>query len=66
MRYFSYNEPTEDGNIVVTVSEDEIRKNYWPYWVGKLKELGRWKDSYTFEDCLEHWCITHWAWESSE
>ena len=63
MRYFSYNVPTEDGNIVVTVSEDEIRKNYYPYWVGRLEG---WEDSCTFEDCLEDWRTVHWAWESRE
>jgi hypothetical protein len=74
MRYFSYNEydpenplADETGGYVVTMSEEEIRKEYWPYWYKKMCEKygqERVDNDYTFEDCLTDWIIVHWAWES--
>ena len=70
MRYYSYNEMGDDGeNIVVTKSEDDIRKEYWPYWYGKMCEkFGKdhVDDQYCFEDCLDHWFVVNWAWEVKE
>jgi len=72
MRYYSYNEPEMDtsGNVienkVITVSEEEIRKDYYSYWYDRMcQKFG--KDivdkNYSFEDCLEDWVVVHWAWE---
>lgn len=73
MRYFSYNEydpesPLADdtGGYVVTLSEEEIRKEYWPYWYGKMCErFGKETvdRNYSFEECLDDWCVVHWAWK---
>ena len=48
MRYYSYNEPVFDtdgkliDNVVETVSEEEIRKEYFPYWYEKMcKKYGK-------------------------
>jgi hypothetical protein len=63
MRYFCYNELTDDeSNLVVTVSEDEIRQTYYPYWQTQMTRVGRNLDDYTFEDCLEDWMIVNGAW----
>ena len=41
MRYFSYQEPIWDefgeiiGDQIITMSEDEIRAEYFPYWEGR-------------------------------
>lgn len=68
MRYYSYNEYTDPDELhyVVTVSEEELRQKYYPYWYGKMcDKFG--KDhvdaTYSFEDCLEQWIIVNWAWE---
>ena len=70
MRYYSYNEMGDDGeNLVITKSEDDIRKEYWPYWYGKMCEkFGKdhVDDLYNFEDCLDHWFVVNWAWEVKE
>lgn len=71
MRYYSYNDYIDDpsnNNIIVTKSEEEIRKEYWPYWYGKMcnkfgKEIV--DKNYSFEDCLEDWIIVNWAWETN-
>jgi hypothetical protein len=63
MRYFSYNEV---GEGVVTVSEDDIRKYYWPYWYNRMCEKYGQKyvdDIYSFKECLDDWMVINWAWE---
>ena len=74
MRYYSYNEydpdsplADETGGYIVTLSEKDIRQNYYPYWYKKMCE--RFEQSYvdqnySFEDCLDDWIIVNWAWES--
>ena len=66
MRYWSYNEQAGSGNIVVTVSEDEILNQYWPWWYVKMCEkFGREvvDSDYTKQDCIDDWVVVHWAWE---
>ena len=66
MRYWSYNEQTESGDAVVTVSEDEILNQYWPWWYVKMCEkFGREvvDSDYTKQDCIDDWVVVHWAWE---
>ena len=74
MKYWSYNEydpdsplADETGGYVVTLSEEEILKNYWPWWYGKMCEkFGEEyvNKNYSVQDCIEDWCIVNWAWES--
>ena len=72
MRYYSYNEPVFDtdgniiNNVVETVSEEAIRKEYFPYWYDKMcKKFGKeYVDkNYSFEECLIDWCVVNWAWK---
>ncbi len=72
MRYFSYNDyitdPSKDP-IVVTLSEDEVIKKYYPYWYDRMcKKFGKEvvDANYTAEDCLTDWIITSWAWKVEE
>jgi len=74
MKYYSYNEydpesPMADelGGYVVTMSEEEILKEYWPYWYERMCEnFGKnfVDEIYSPADCIDDWCIVHWAWES--
>lgn len=68
MRYWSVSYPDENGNdITETLSEEDIRKEYWLYWYGKMCEkFGKEfvDKTYSFEDCLEDWIIVNWAVES--
>ena len=71
MRYWCYNEYTEDpdANSVVTKSEDEILHEYWPHWYGMMcKKYGREHvdKNYSFHDCLDDWIVVNWAWESKD
>lgn len=73
MRYYSYNEAVFDndgnlvGNEVITMSEEEIRTTYFPYWQQQMnKKFGEdcVKTRYGFEDCLNDWIVVNWAWKS--
>lgn len=67
VRYYSYDEFSEDGGYIVTVSEEDIRRDYYPYWFKRMCDKfgqGHVQENYSFEDCLQDWIITNWAWES--
>jgi len=68
MRYFCYNELVEpdEGTDVITVSEEDIRKEYYPWWYKKMCEKYSKEEvdkNWSFEDCLEDWKIVNYAWE---
>ena len=72
MRYYSYDKPSMDtygkvvNNVVVTVSEEEIRKEYYQYWYERMcKKFGKEvvDEKYSFEHCLEDWCVYNGAWK---
>lgn len=73
MRYFSYvirdlSRPA-DNNCIDTVSEDDIRRTYWPDWYSNMcekYERSYVDENYSFEDCLEDWIVVHQAWESKD
>lgn len=67
MRYFSFYSIDEVGSDrVEVVSEEDIRSSYWPYWCERLRKQGRLHPGLTFEDCLDDWVISNWAWEVNE
>lgn len=68
MKYYSYNEYTNGGGIILTMSEDEIVRSYWDYWYGMMvKKYGKEHidANYTIFDCIEDWVIVNNAWEST-
>lgn len=71
MRYYTFVQPiNEVGDPeYITMSEDEIRKEYYPWWYRKMCEkFGKEHvdSTYSFEDCLEDWITVHWAWKSCQ
>lgn len=76
MRYFTYDEYDDTGWHVVTngwnlvtISEEDIRRDYYPYWYAKMCEkFGKeYVDkNYDFESCLADWLIVNGAWEDKE
>lgn len=68
MRYYSYNELSDnDEEVVITLSEEDIKTLYYRYWYTRMcTKFGKEyvDENYSFEDCLEDWIIVHWAWES--
>ena len=69
MRYYSFAYPIEGADVVETWSEEDVRKNYYPYWYGRMcDKFGKEHvdANYCFEDCLADWIVVHWAWEVTE
>ena len=60
MRTFAYNEQGLEFPVLVT--EDEIRRTYWPYWCGEMTKRGK-TDMITWANCLDDWLVVNWAWE---
>jgi len=71
MKYYSYNDYETDPIIdstVRTLSEKEIILEYWDYWYdGMCKKFGKElvDKNYTYQDCIDDWCVVNWAWESN-
>jgi hypothetical protein len=60
MRTFKYVEPADDDGtpVRVTVTEEDIRREYWPVWEKRMIEINR---TPIFEQCVEDFCSVHWA-----
>lgn len=54
MRAFKYWDSCEDGDFEVVVTEEDIRRVYFPCW----KERSGRSDFY---ECLEDWIAINWA-----
>lgn len=59
MRHFKYNEQGVDEPI--TISENEIRKQFYPYYVDMMRKVGK-EDQISWEGCLDEWIVVNWAW----
>lgn len=69
MKYYSYDtykrDPSKDS-YVVTLSEEEILKEYWNYWQERMiAKFGKehFEANYSEKDCIEDWVVVNWAWE---
>lgn len=61
MNKWSIAYPDEEGEHVVEIlTEDQIIEQYFPYWSGKMREVGK-ADLISRELCIEDWCTVHWA-----
>lgn len=63
MRTFQWIEPGDDGvtPVVRTITEAEIREQYFPWWTEQMRKRGA--DRVFFADCVEDFCVVHWATE---
>ena len=69
MKYWTIVEPGNDGvsPVYTTLSDQDILKEYWNYWYGKMCEkFGKEHvdANYCPQDCIDDWIVVHWAWES--
>lgn len=68
MRYWTIAYPDIDGkDCTETLSDEEILKEYWDYWYGKMcAKFGKEHvdSNYSKLDCIDDWVIVHWAIES--
>jgi len=64
MRIYKYNEYEDHQPRLIT--EDQIKAEFWPQWYSRMCiKFGKHEvdQKFTFEDCLQDWIITNWAWE---
>lgn len=45
-----------------TLSEKQILDEYWNYWSGCMLKAHK-SPEITEENCIEDFCIIHWAWK---
>jgi hypothetical protein len=58
MRYYKYIDL--DGDHII--SEKQIIEEYWDYWRERMEHVGK-EDLINTENCIEDFCIIHWAFE---
>ena len=44
-----------------TLSDQDILDQYWTYWYVRMIEKNQGVDKLTSEQCIQDWCIVHWA-----
>jgi hypothetical protein len=45
---------------VITVTEQEIIDQYYPYWEAQIARVGK-SDLATYDNCIEDWVAENWA-----
>ena len=69
MKYWTICYPDNEDNVVYeTLSDEDILNQYWDYWYGKMcQKFGKEHvdANYSKQDCIDDWCIVHWATEST-
>lgn len=61
IKYWTYSDPDENGNELITVmSEEEILNSYFSYWVGRMTAVGK-QDQISKAECLDDWIVVNWA-----
>lgn len=59
MRTFCYDE--QDG--VKFITEEEIIQRYWETWSEMMRRANKHEGEITRANCIDDWCLIHWAWE---
>lgn len=57
-RVFEYVEPS-----IIRKTEEEIMREYWPFWEKRMRDKGEDESVITKEQCLTDWMFVHWAHE---
>lgn len=60
-KHYSYDDQ-EFG--IVTKSEKEILDEFWENWSKKIIQKYGNLDNFSKKECIEDWCVLHYAWES--
>ena len=66
MKYYSYDEYSEEGHVIITKSEQQIIDEYYHFWYDRMcKKFGKEHvdATYTKQDCIDDWIVIHLAWE---
>jgi hypothetical protein len=66
LKRYIYTEFDGDDSRDVILTEKEILDYYWKYWSDAQHQAGVDPIDITVEDCIEDFCIVHWAQEIDE
>jgi len=70
VRRFAYNditgEPDAPGHETVVVTEDDILRDYWPYWTTQMLKRGGRSPLMTVANCIDDFLVVNWAWELTD
>ena len=66
MKHYAYIEPRAPGEndwtpVLVTVSEDDIIREYWPYWSGEMRRNNAPSTVITAQNCIRDWIVVNYA-----
>ena len=65
-RYWTIVFPGEHGqHVQETWSEDQIIASYYKYWSIKMIASGH-DDDISRENCIDDWCVVHWAQQTDQ
>lgn len=59
-RQWRYVEPSEHGEVTVTLSESEIVRKYFDYYAEGMRRVGK-ADDISEQGCIDDWVTVHWA-----
>jgi len=65
MKKYKFIQPAGNDQVEeVILNEEEILKDYWEFWSRKMIEkYGLGHELITSSNCVDDWCVTHWAME---
>lgn len=61
MKYYKFADPS--GQFVM--SEEDILKEYYPWWKRGMERKGL-TDLISKKNCIQDWCVVHWAEPATE
>jgi len=51
----------------ITITEDEILKEYWEIWqTAMIKKFGANSSLINKQNCIDDWVVINWAWEKRD
>lgn len=62
MKKYRYYEPGEnDECVTIDVTDEDIIRDYWPWWQAEMVRLNKDVAKITQENCINDFKIVHWA-----
>lgn len=49
-----------ENSVMITVSRSWIISTYFKYWAKRMNHVGK-VDQITYENCIDDFCVVHWA-----
>jgi hypothetical protein len=63
MNTYKYIDFGEEDFEEFEITDDGIISKYWEYWSTRMKEKGFPDSDITKENCIDDFCVVHWAYK---